>query len=106
LPANLDQRARDLAWRAISAVPGLSGYVGVDLVLGETDVAIEINPRLTTSYVGYRALARFNLAQALLARFGLASFPTEVTWETDEISFSAAGDLLPAGGIPRIISWR
>ena len=31
------------------------------------DRVIEINPRLTTSYVGLRALARFNLAEALLA---------------------------------------
>ena len=101
---NLDQRARHLAWRAISVVPGLRGYVGVDLVLGETDMAIEINPRLTTSYVGYRALARFNLAQALLARFGLATFPTEESWTTEEITFTAGGDLLPVGTIPRIIS--
>jgi hypothetical protein len=37
------------------------GYFGIDLVLGETaddDVVIEINPRLTTSYVGLRAAAR------------------------------------------------
>ena len=47
------------------------GYLGVDLVLGEAadgsdDVVIEINPRLTTSYVGLRALARENLAAAML----------------------------------------
>ncbi len=65
-------RARALAERAVRAVPGLRGYVGVDLVLGDAadgsgDAVIEINPRLTTSYVGLRRLARFNLAEAMLA---------------------------------------
>jgi predicted ATP-grasp superfamily ATP-dependent carboligase len=68
----LNDRAQRLARRAIAPVDGLSGYVGVDLVLGAAgdgseDVAIEINPRLTTSYVGLRALAEFNLAEAMLA---------------------------------------
>jgi tyramine---L-glutamate ligase len=72
LPDGLNRRARRLAERAAAAVEGLCGYVGVDLVLGEEadgsgDRVIEINPRLTTSYVGLRALARFNLAEALLA---------------------------------------
>ena len=48
------------------------GYVGVDLVLGDNadgngDRVIEINPRLTTSYVGLRAAAQANLAAAMLA---------------------------------------
>jgi predicted ATP-grasp superfamily ATP-dependent carboligase len=60
-----------LAVGAISVVPGLTGYVGVDVVhgwdeSGRQDVVIEINPRLTTSYVGLRRLARGNLMQSLL----------------------------------------
>ena len=58
-------------------MPGLSGYVGVDVVLGNDgrDWAIEINPRLTTSYVGLRALAGFNLAEAMLAVARVACSP-------------------------------
>jgi predicted ATP-grasp superfamily ATP-dependent carboligase len=46
------------------------GYIGVDLVLGDDasgtgDRVIEINPRLTTSYVGLRAAARCNLVEAM-----------------------------------------
>ena len=59
-------RAVALAAEAVSLIPGLNGYVGVDLVLGEELVQlIEINPRLTTSYIGLRQVSRINLAQAI-----------------------------------------
>jgi tyramine---L-glutamate ligase len=66
LPTPLADRARAVAGAAVAAVPGLLGYVGVDVVLGDRDWVIEINPRLTTSYVGLRALARENLAEVML----------------------------------------
>ena len=57
---------RDLAVEACRCVPGLRGYVGVDLILpkGEQGQALvcEINPRLTTSYLGYRVLSLSNPA--------------------------------------------
>jgi tyramine---L-glutamate ligase len=67
----LAHRATELAARAVATLPNPLGYLGVDLVLGDApngqdDVVIEINPRLTTSYVGLRALARENLAAAML----------------------------------------
>jgi tyramine---L-glutamate ligase len=45
--------------------------VGGDLILGREpdgseDCVIEVNPRLTTSFVGLRAAARSNLAEAML----------------------------------------
>lgn len=72
LEASLDARARSLAEAAVRAIGPACGYVGVDLVLGEPadgseDTVIEVNPRLTTSYIGLRRAARGNLAQALLA---------------------------------------
>ena len=65
-------RAVQLATRAVESLPQPLGYLGVDLVLGEDsqgrdDVVIEINPRLTTSYVGLRAATKCNLAAAMLA---------------------------------------
>ena len=71
IPPLLAERAKSLALAAIAAMPPTAGYVGVDLVLGEQadgsrDVVIEINPRLTTSYVGLRQACRQNLAQAML----------------------------------------
>jgi predicted ATP-grasp superfamily ATP-dependent carboligase len=62
----LGKQALGLACSAVSLIPGLNGYVGVDLIL-EKDLVqlIEINPRLTTSYIGLRQVAQINLAQAI-----------------------------------------
>lgn len=70
IATGLAQRATDLARRAIGVLPATTGYVGIDLVLGHDpsggeDVVIEINPRLTTSYVGLRAHANENLAKSM-----------------------------------------
>jgi tyramine---L-glutamate ligase len=67
----LAARARRLALAAIEAMPPTVGYAGVDLVLGAAadggqDYVIEINPRLTTSYVGLRAACQQNLAAVML----------------------------------------
>jgi predicted ATP-grasp superfamily ATP-dependent carboligase len=71
LPPGLAQRAIRLGGHAVRTIPGLRGYVGVDLILGDredgtNDQVIEINPRVTTSYVGLRALAKTNLATAMI----------------------------------------
>jgi predicted ATP-grasp superfamily ATP-dependent carboligase len=68
LPNDFAERAVRIASSAVAVVPGLFGYIGVDVVLGDDgiDWAIEINPRLTTSYVGLRALAETNLAGVML----------------------------------------
>ena len=65
-------RSAWLARRTVAALPQPLGYLGVDLVLGDDtaggeDFVIEINPRLTTSYVGLRACAG-DLAGAILTR--------------------------------------
>ncbi len=95
LPDDLNRRAQRLAERAVTAVESLCGYVGVDLVLGEAadgggDRVIEINPRLTTSYVGLRALARFNLAEALLAAATGAALPP-MRWRPGPVRYRPDG---------------
>lgn len=71
-----------------------TGYLGIDLVLGEDptgrdDVVIEINPRLTTSYVGLRRVARVNLASALLAiREG---GDVELSFSAEPVQFEPGG---------------
>ncbi|VTT97563.1 atp-grasp family protein : Uncharacterized protein OS=Pirellula staleyi (strain ATCC 27377 / DSM 6068 / ICPB 4128) GN=Psta_3591 PE=4 SV=1: ATP-grasp_3 [Gemmataceae bacterium] len=97
IPPDLAERAAALARRAIDCVPGLVGYVGVDLVLGDAadgsrDFAIEINPRLTTSYVGLRELAVFNLGEAMLAAAaGEALAP--LRWKAGSVRFGPDGSV-------------
>jgi predicted ATP-grasp superfamily ATP-dependent carboligase len=94
LPVELADRARGLASKAIKQVPDLLGFVGADLVLGQPsdgsqDYVIEINPRLTTSYIGLRALAETNLAEALLD----VAIGKEITlkWRPGRIQFHSDG---------------
>lgn len=91
IPSELAERAVRLGSQAVACVPGLFGYVGVDLVLGERDVAIEINPRLTTSYVGLRTLAETNLASAMLDV--CEGRPVELKWKPGSVTFGADGQL-------------
>jgi predicted ATP-grasp superfamily ATP-dependent carboligase len=60
-------RLASLGERIAAAVPGLWGYVGVDLVVArEGPVVLEINPRLTTSYCGLRTALGLNPAALVL----------------------------------------
>lgn len=64
-----DQRMRfgAIARHVASALPGLWGYVGVDLICTPEETwVLEINPRLTTSYVGLRDALGVNPAALVL----------------------------------------
>ena len=62
----LKQQAFALTEKVVESL-GLRGYVGVDVVLGEDKpYVVDVNPRLTTSYVGLRAVAGFNVGQATI----------------------------------------
>ncbi len=95
LPAPLEARARALALRAVAGIPDLAGYLGVDLILGDDpdgsgDVVLEINPRLTTSYLGLRRLARVNLVAAMLAVVD-GSAPRIWDWQPGPVRFDVEG---------------
>jgi tyramine---L-glutamate ligase len=95
LAQDLAERAVKLGQQAVDCIPGLRGYVGVDLVLGSAedrsrDYAIEINPRLTTSYVGLRRLADFNLAEAML-KTATNSVQVAMKWRAERIHFKPNG---------------
>jgi predicted ATP-grasp superfamily ATP-dependent carboligase len=66
-----------LAEKTVKSFRGLRGYIGVDLVQTETGpVVIEVNPRLTTSYVGVRKVVDFNPAQAIINAVLKLEFPS------------------------------
>ena len=64
-----------LAVRVATALPGLRGFVGIDLVWNERDgpVVIEVNPRVTCAYCGLSALLQRNLAADVLAPVFMAA---------------------------------
>jgi tyramine---L-glutamate ligase len=103
LPIPLANRARRLALQAANTLPDRLGYLGIDLVLGESSDGhdgrvIEVNPRLTTSYVGLRAATRDNLSAAMLA-LARGESPA-LAFEEKAIEFLAAGTVRtrhPAG---------
>ena len=76
--------AIELARRAIESVDPdgrcARGYLGVDLVLGPSGpVVIEVNPRLTSSYLGLRRVSRINPAGLILAAATGEALPPRVT---------------------------
>lgn len=76
---------RELAKRVATAMPGLRGFAGIDVVWHPSrgPVVIEVNPRLTVAYAGLSTALGGNLATALLAAHGVRVQPG-VTGETDE----------------------
>lgn len=76
--AMLRARAERLAARALEALlrrqpgPPAAGWVGVDMILGDRtdggdDRVLEVNPRVTTSFVGLAAAASASLVRAIVA---------------------------------------
>ena len=92
-PDDLDRGGiEDLIADVRAAIPGLCGYVGFDMIRpsdgGQSPVVVEINPRLTTSYLGYRALTHENLAERMLHR---RSLPPTVSWQHQRVEFTPDG---------------
>jgi len=57
-----------LVAQVAAALPDLWGYIGIDLIeTAEGPKLLEINPRLTTSYVGVRQATGINVAEQVLA---------------------------------------
>lgn len=52
------QSIREVVLATCDTIPGLAGFIGFDLILTEDlrPLVVELNPRLTTSYIGYRRL--------------------------------------------------
>ncbi|MFM1904948.1 MAG: hypothetical protein RLZZ440_2848, partial [Planctomycetota bacterium] len=78
-------RAEWLARRSVAAIEQATGepargWVGVDMILGERedghgDRVLEVNPRLTTSFVGHAAAARESLLDRLASQAAVDPAP-------------------------------
>ncbi len=105
LPTRTEVAVHDLVRRACATIPGLCGHIGFDLLLPDADptrpLIVEINPRLTTSYVGYRRLSASNLAARWIhnanplndANISPRSL-TPLEWSPRRIEFDASGNTL------------
>lgn len=95
IPARLTDRqatlVREAVRTALEPIPGLRSYVGCDLILpddGSDPVMMEINPRFTTSYIGYRALCEDNLARWWFETEAPIEAPR---WKSNVVTFQADG---------------
>jgi predicted ATP-grasp superfamily ATP-dependent carboligase len=75
-------------------IPGLWGYFGIDFVFDRANwsetFVIEINPRLTTSYVGLRRLCNVNLMGVLLGA-ARGKMPAPPSWREGRVRFDPDG---------------
>lgn len=72
------QAFEQVANQVAAAISGLAGYVGIDVIVHEEEIfVVEVNPRLTTSYVGLRQATGHNPAALVIRSFlsGLESLP-------------------------------
>jgi len=94
LDHSLEKDALKAAERAVEGIGGLKGYVGVDIILAdEGPVVLEVNPRLTTSYVGLRRVVNFNPAEAIVDAAIRRKLPTNV--QTRSYTFFSKVEIPP-----------
>ncbi len=71
LAPEIARRATELAARTLEVLPPTRGYIGIDIVISDNgpddDRVIEINPRLTMSYVKLSEWDQDNLAGRMLS---------------------------------------
>ena len=82
-----------LADSIAAAMPSLHGYIGVDVIINNEDIyVVEINPRITTSYIGLRESLNCNPAKLILdlacseSSSSTFKLPENMTTNTVEIS--------------------
>ncbi len=84
---------REIVKQVCKRLPGLRGYVGFDLLVPfdapDRPLIVEINPRLTTSYLGYRQLTDENLAARMLSD---AAWTFPLSWKSQRVVFSPDGE--------------
>jgi hypothetical protein len=81
----------ELALAVCQSIEGLAGYIGLDLILtDEGDIrVVEVNPRLTTSYIGYRQLYNGILPQEWLTGTDLLA---KRGWKSGGVDFRSTSN--------------
>ena len=88
----------ELALSACHCIGNPLGWVGVDLLVEEGDrpLVLEINPRLTTSFLGYRQLATTLPLSQIVTSPGNVPSPicSQTHWHDEPVEFTSSGTLL------------
>jgi len=82
-------QATKIAQNIHQAIAGLWGFVGIDLILHQDKIfVIDINPRLTTSYIGLRQSLNHNPAELLFTMMekGCSALPKQLQRQAIEVS--------------------
>lgn len=84
------QKVIDMATQVARSIKGLDGYFGIDFILDHVQnlIVVEVNPRYTTSYVGYRAMTPTNLAELSFCDFK----DRDIEWQ-NSVRFDANGQI-------------
>ena len=87
----VSEKVERLVQRCCSLIPGLSGYVGFDLLVPYTEnadpIVIEINPRLTTGFLLWQKMCNDNLVARMLAATGDGEkIRRPLSWKSDPAS--------------------
>ncbi|MFQ6095918.1 MAG: ATP-grasp domain-containing protein [Candidatus Bathyarchaeia archaeon] len=103
----LEEEALMTAQISVKSLGGLKGYVGVDMVLSSNGpVVVDVNPRLTTSYVGLRRVVNINPAQAIIDAFLEQKLPRDVHVSGYAFFLKVRVPSPPPGALPRIYRLR
>ena len=91
--------AFEIATKAVEAIDGLKGFVGVDLIINadEKDIysvyLLEINSRFTTPYIGLKQVASINIGKSIIGLIDGNMDINELDISLDgEVEFKKSGD--------------
>lgn len=92
ISAAANDQLEHLVRRCCSLIPGLSGYVGFDLLVPHAEnaepIIVEINPRLTTGFLLWQKMCNDNLVASMLAPIdGDATNEHPLSWNSAPATF-------------------
>lgn len=89
------EEMKSVVEKIMNRYPDLGGYIGFDFILPDNDqhnpVLMEVNPRLTTSFIGYSELTDVSILSKILDN---QSIVKPIDWKDVPVSFLASGELL------------
>ena len=93
LPAAVQSQLQQMCHKIAWTLQLEDGYVGIDMLFSDGELLItDINPRLCTAYVGYRAATKFNLMTSMLQ----TSVGESPEWNARPLTFTCNGDVTTA----------